>query len=76
MISKKIVADFDPKFAARSRSDELIWPIINTKNVSKADKDGEENDENKMATAVIMASSRNIRKMLPQIDAAKPVPPT
>ena len=58
----------EPKTAARSRSDELMWPIMNTKNVSNAERDGDENEENRIATAVIITNSRNIRKIALQIE--------
>ena len=69
---KKPIAVLDPTFVARSSSDELKWPIIKTKNVSRADKAGVENDENIIATAVRIVSSRNISKIAAQIGPVEP----
>ena len=62
--------------SAKSRKLVLKCPIRKTKNVSRADRAGEENEENKIATAARMQSSRKIRKIAHQIFAASDAPPT
>ena len=47
--------------SAKSRKLVLKCPMRKTENVNNADKAGEENEENKIATAVRIESSRKIR---------------
>ena len=75
-MSKTTEMAAEPRPAARSRSDELRCPIRKTRNDSNAESAGDENDENRTATAVMIVSSRKIRNIDGQTDTAICEPPT
>ena len=73
---KKTFAACEPSDSEKSLSEELKCPIMNTKNVRSAEREGDENDENKIAIAVIIVNSKNIRKIADQAGAIRMPPPT